>query len=615
MTGRILSTVGRRVGGLHRATDGQVTFLMLFGMLVLAGLIFFVFNTGVLINESIEVQNGADAAAVGGALWLARGYNVIAANNVTTARLLAATAILEALEPAVELARPNADAIEPVLRQYASGALGTAITEQMLATYQQLHEEAVHCQQILAELSDLLAGLDDKYAGFPEYFTAFEDGAFWVAMRGLQDFSQAMVELAPIFAQERAMIMARRNGAERGVLVPIHPDVPVVQGRWEDFEPQVRAQWNELVGSVFGGTRDELRLSGFPWILKRIAAQKLNAVLNKNVEAVYIPRWTTDWQEALEKHAEVAASAGRRKVVLSLWPYTQRRRPYASRDRQFGPTGEPPYLSDEGEALARDRGVWLRWLGSPARRQAPGRDPVEPNHQVLQRQDWQQVGTWVWRFQDQQRTPDPFHIGALPGSPPDGYYDADQRPPRRPYWDYWQWQVWSFGGALIDEEEYLPQENERLRGDKQRYFPLLLAGSAGPDTRWGPAAWRVWEVLGFAWSSSSGRVWTKVFQNPNPTQASMAFAQARIYNPAAWDLWSQHWRVKLVPATHLLDVDTGRFDTDYEAYRALGSALSAEDFEPIRRLYERLPAGEVAGALFDYADNESRWRNRPVVNH
>ncbi len=382
----------------------------------------------------------------------------------------------------------------------------------------------------------------------------------------------------------------------------------MIDGRWADFEQPIRGQWNGLSGSVFSGTWHELRLSGLPWIMKRVGEQKLNAILGKSVEPVYLPRWETDWDEAQEKKSELAKS---QTVVMSLWPYTQRRRPYVSRDREFGPRGESPFISDEGLPLLRDRGVWGRWIGSPARQRAPGRDLAGPHHQVLQREDWQQAANWVWRFQDQQRTPNPFHIDGLAGSQPDGE-DANGKP----FWDYWQWQTWSFGGALIDEDQYSPEENERLAGDKSEYFPLLLDDpAAGVHTRWGAAAWRIWEVLGFAWKSPKARVWSRVFSNPNPTKASMSYAQVRIYNPAGWNLWSQHWRVKLVPATHLLDVDVGRFDGDYEKYAALGRQLSPEDFRPVRRLYERLPTEGRAGGLFNYADSKSPWVNRPVVNH
>ncbi len=64
-------------------------------MLCLASLIFFVFNTGDQVNQSVMAQNAADSAALAGANWLAHGYNVLAANNVTSSRIIALISMLE----------------------------------------------------------------------------------------------------------------------------------------------------------------------------------------------------------------------------------------------------------------------------------------------------------------------------------------------------------------------------------------------------------------------------------------------------------------------------------------------------------------------------------------
>src|SRR5262249_39822850 len=97
------------------------------------------------------------------------------------------------------------------------------------------------------------------------------------------------------------------------------------------------------------------------------------------------------------------------------------------------------------------------------------------------------------------------------------------------------------------------------------------------------------------------RVWSRALQNPSPltatgsdgkaTPVNLAYAQARVYNPTAWDLWTQDWCVKLVPAEHPLDANAteDQLSADLERYQAFDSSLTMEQLAPIRTLYSRMP--------------------------
>jgi hypothetical protein len=79
--------------------NGQVMPLAVFLFLLMAALVFLVYNTGVSVNARIQAQNAADVAAHGGAVWTARGLNLISANNQGETRILASIILTRALDP------------------------------------------------------------------------------------------------------------------------------------------------------------------------------------------------------------------------------------------------------------------------------------------------------------------------------------------------------------------------------------------------------------------------------------------------------------------------------------------------------------------------------------
>ncbi len=80
---------------------GAIMVIALLALVLLACLVFFVFNVGRHVAARVETQNAADSAAMSGASWVARSFNTVAMNNVESARLISLAAVLDAMPQAV----------------------------------------------------------------------------------------------------------------------------------------------------------------------------------------------------------------------------------------------------------------------------------------------------------------------------------------------------------------------------------------------------------------------------------------------------------------------------------------------------------------------------------
>ena len=60
-----------RASRIRRFHSGQVFVVMLLGISLLAGLVFYVINVGDQVDRRVVMQNSADATAISGAAWMA----------------------------------------------------------------------------------------------------------------------------------------------------------------------------------------------------------------------------------------------------------------------------------------------------------------------------------------------------------------------------------------------------------------------------------------------------------------------------------------------------------------------------------------------------------------
>ena len=145
---------------------------------------------------------------------------------------------------------------------------------------------------------------------------------------------------------------------------------------------------------------------------------------------------------------------------------------------------------------------------------------------------------------------------------------------------------WIFGGVDVGGE--VPVTNPANYTDRSRLpAPILL------DTAYGDYDFSqphhdlgvrrdVFTYLGIANHNNRATVWEDRFGSGNPFNGVCAVAQAQIYNTTSWDLWTQDWKVKLVPVTRWEDWMTRLGDGASQA-GALDSVLDADEIERIHR--------------------------------
>ncbi len=218
---------------------GQVLVITILGLTLLAGLVFYTFNVGLEINRRRDLQDAADAAALGGAHWLGRGMNLIAAGNFGQAKALGMIPILDSMPQASRMSRYELE------RWHQSVAM--QLDRPMFFTGDRIVREALENLQARLRLQlEVITPWDERLnAGgldmsqITEYRTGrggpAPQGRLWQAALAMDELSQVSAFLAGYFAQLAADHWARVNGAEAGLLVPILPEIPYRRGSYSDF--------------------------------------------------------------------------------------------------------------------------------------------------------------------------------------------------------------------------------------------------------------------------------------------------------------------------------------------------------------------------------------------
>jgi len=106
--------------------------------------------------------------------------------------------------------------------------------------------------------------------------------------------------------------------------------------------------------------------------------------------------------------------------------------------------------------------------------------------------------------------------------------------------------------------------------------------------------------LGVARRSATATAWADRFGTDNPIGEIVAVAQAEVYNPTSWDLWTQDWRAQLVPVTGIGNWAM-RMNEAIGDGEAVAAGVNADDLEQIARylgLFEASATeGEQAGLI------------------
>ena len=99
------------------ARPGVVIVIMLLGLMLLASIVFYVFNAGRQVERRMRTQNAADAAAMAGAGTIARGLNTVAMNNNAMARLIVQAGMVQEIPTAIEMYHNDLKAVNDVLQE------------------------------------------------------------------------------------------------------------------------------------------------------------------------------------------------------------------------------------------------------------------------------------------------------------------------------------------------------------------------------------------------------------------------------------------------------------------------------------------------------------------
>ena len=243
MTGRGREFPIERVGLYRRGgRSGQVLVILLLGITLLAGLIFYVVNVGDQVNRRLAMQNAADSAAVSGSAWMARSMNVVAGNNVAITRMLALVPHLDSFPLSTKMTHEEVEAWEKGL----GDQLGRGVPDDWM------RDGLESLRSRMASQRDILGAIDNLFnnSGFDVasltnwsirgYAGPTPHGQLWQAAECLDEFSQATALSAGVLSQANAARYGRSDYAETAFITPVLPELPAHRTDFGDFEKPVK---------------------------------------------------------------------------------------------------------------------------------------------------------------------------------------------------------------------------------------------------------------------------------------------------------------------------------------------------------------------------------------
>lgn len=235
----------RRVDGPPPARErGVVLVIVLLGLVLLAGLLFYVINLGRQTQQRAETQHAADAAAAAGAGWMARSMNTVAMNNVGITRHLALVNVLDAMPQAVEFTLTDQQAVfDATEAQLGRGVRDDWVRDALNDFRDDLQDELDE----LVPMDELFNRSGFDITRMTWYHAPQGRGELWRAMLAMDETSQTLMEELGPLAQLNAMRGGEANLTTPGgddadddtavsvMLVPVMPELPWQRGAFHDF--------------------------------------------------------------------------------------------------------------------------------------------------------------------------------------------------------------------------------------------------------------------------------------------------------------------------------------------------------------------------------------------
>lgn len=215
----------------------------LLATILLAALVFYIFNIGVHVNKRMETQNAADASVKAGAGWVARKMNLVSMHNVEMTRTLAMIQIKDALPEATRYTLADTQAALDACERQLTQGNPRWVKEGLEQVRDELQAQYDHLDEIriLYDDPNMDVRSDTHYhvpedAPFPG--GTKRRGRLWQAMEAMDALSVASMEslgeLAVQSAQRSAEINQRDD--DKGVVfMPANPSVPWIRTTFEDF--------------------------------------------------------------------------------------------------------------------------------------------------------------------------------------------------------------------------------------------------------------------------------------------------------------------------------------------------------------------------------------------
>jgi len=243
---------------------GAVMIVMLFGLALMAGLLFYVLNSGRHIQKRTETQHAADVATMSAATQLARHLNTISQNHVGITRSLSLVNILDSLPEAVDFTQADQQALLDVTQ------LMLPESRQSPQTYRALNSFEFEVQSTLRHLRALDLVLNHSSFSMDEttYYNpqGSDRGWLWRGMLAMDQTNQAIAEdlNAPTFG---GMIHftglsggETHLSSEQGTIFagPQLANWPLERGRFSDFE-------RPLVSGLLPQAIDHTVIRRGPW--------------------------------------------------------------------------------------------------------------------------------------------------------------------------------------------------------------------------------------------------------------------------------------------------------------------------------------------------------------
>lgn len=202
----------RRVRGFHQNEGGQSIVFVVLTLLFVVLFVFMVINTGDVTSKKMRMVTAADAVAVSGATWMARGHNTIAMLNVTESQILAIIILIRS----VDLTYDIADGIFIALGLVAkvlSAIPFTAAAGAALEVYVDIGQNAINTplHEAMTEIKNIL---DND-----------GDGLLWTLEKALTTGETVVVDVIPFIAQLESIRIGIANEATFGFLYPMIPMV------------------------------------------------------------------------------------------------------------------------------------------------------------------------------------------------------------------------------------------------------------------------------------------------------------------------------------------------------------------------------------------------------